>query len=215
LWFATFFLVRVFSRAGSKSASLGHGLPPESVRWRERLRRWSGGGGAAVRAEERCVRLCAGGGLRFVSTPYADAPRVHAPFCCCAGDCSRDVLLMWLVLAASNVPCVCACWVDTVILSDKFRGSRVECQGDTVSGVGAVLAEAPLHQDRVYWEVTVVDLPDGADFVVGVARKCVASLTRAQGPCSPPSPATSRGCSRLLSAFFKSNPRNNCLCIHS
>ena len=43
--------------------------------------------------------------------------------------------------------------------------------GDTVKGTGTVLAEAPLHQDRVCWEVTVAALPDGADFALGVARK--------------------------------------------
>ena len=62
-------------------------------------------------------------------------------------------------------------------MSLTFRGKDCKItDGYVVSGRGTVLANAALHQDRVYWEVTVEKLPKGADFVLGVARKYVNSI---------------------------------------
>lgn len=61
--------------------------------------------------------------------------------------------------------------IATVLLSKVFKGSQCNLDGYVISGNGAVLADVALHQDRVYWEVTVVDFPEGAEFVLGVARK--------------------------------------------
>ena len=60
-----------------------------------------------------------------------------------------------------------------VPLSRLFKGSKVVIDGYSIKGEGTVLADAPLHQDRVYWEVTVVKLPANGKFSLGVSRRCV------------------------------------------
>ena len=69
-----------------------------------------------------------------------------------------------------------------VRIGSKFRGTSVKVEsGNVVSGSGAVVANVPLHQDRAYWEVTIVDLPEGSNFALGVAKQCVGTaccLTR-------------------------------------
>eukprot|EP00750_Incisomonas_marina_P005330 INCI13910.2.p1 GENE.INCI13910.2~~INCI13910.2.p1 ORF type:complete len:177 (+),score=20.39 INCI13910.2:138-668(+) len=57
-------------------------------------------------------------------------------------------------------------------IGSKFRGTSVKVEsGNVVSGSGAVVANVPLHQDRAYWEVTIVDLPEGSNFALGVAKQ--------------------------------------------
>ena len=58
-----------------------------------------------------------------------------------------------------------------VPLSRLFKGSKVVIDGYSIKGEGTVLADAPLHQDRVYWEVTVVKLPSTGKFSLGVSRR--------------------------------------------
>ena len=50
------------------------------------------------------------------------------------------------------------------------KGSRVLLSGSTVGGSGTVRGNAPLDQDRCYWEVAVVSSIGGASFSVGIAR---------------------------------------------
>jgi hypothetical protein len=83
------------------------------------------------------------------------------------GGAATTVAASFLPRPSSKVP-----------LSTVFKGSKCVVDGSTAKGTGTVLAEAPLHQDRVYWEVTLAALPDGADFALGVARKCVGGGVR-------------------------------------
>lgn len=60
----------------------------------------------------------------------------------------------------------------------RERGADVRVfeglDGDSVSGSGTVLAEIEVEQDAAYWEVRIVDLPEGGSFCVGVARTTIA-----------------------------------------
>jgi len=53
-------------------------------------------------------------------------------------------------------------------LSDKLKAAGVSVDGTTISGTGSVLADAPVLQDKGYFEATIVK---GGTFALGVATK--------------------------------------------
>ena len=55
-----------------------------------------------------------------------------------------------------------------VSFDTKRKGKEVKLSGSTISGTGAALASAALHQDAAYWEVKVRQT---GTFCVGVSRK--------------------------------------------
>lgn len=58
-----------------------------------------------------------------------------------------------------------------VSLDSVFCGTQVTISNFTIGGVGAVIADAGLHQGRAYWEIKVVDFPDEARLGAGVCKK--------------------------------------------
>jgi len=59
-----------------------------------------------------------------------------------------------------------------VTFDTKRKGKEVKLAGNTISGTGAALASAALHQDAAYWEVKVKQT---GTFCIGVSRKVPAS----------------------------------------
>eukprot|EP00753_Platysulcus_tardus_P004778 PLAT12685.1.p1 GENE.PLAT12685.1~~PLAT12685.1.p1 ORF type:complete len:182 (+),score=49.46 PLAT12685.1:200-745(+) len=58
--------------------------------------------------------------------------------------------------------------LEPTLFDNKYKGKDVSIAHLTVSGTGGVLATTALHQDRVYFEMKIMEL---GSFCVGVARR--------------------------------------------